>query len=258
MDVGAWEKSDITFKTSWGACDEDLFNKTISEADKSHAAGTPFHYFCMTTSNHRPYDFPAGRIDMPSHSGRRAAVKYSDWAVGDLIAKASKRPWFKDTIFIFCADHCASSAGKSDLDVTKFHIPAMIYNPSLFPPQKISALCSQIDVMPTIFGLLDWNYETLGFGHDRLATGGGLPPNRAFISNYQKIALLRNDGLAILKPKAETSLYDCDVKTGVLSPRKPDSGESLLRDTTALYQSASWLFSSGHLKKTFRQAAGQP
>ena len=253
MDVGAWEKTDITLKTSWGACDEDLFNKTISEADKSHVAGKLFHYFCMTTSNHRPYDFPAGRIDMPSHTGRRAAVKYSDWAVGDLLAKASKRPWFKDTVFVFCADHCASSAGKSDLDVTKFHIPAMIYNPSLFPPQKVSALCSQIDVMPTVFGLLDWNHETLGFGHDRLATGGGSLPNRAFISNYQKIALLRNDGLAILKPKAEASLYDCDVKTGALSARKPDSGGTLLRDTTALYQSASWLFSSGRLKKAFRQ-----
>jgi phosphoglycerol transferase MdoB-like AlkP superfamily enzyme len=253
MDVGAWEKSDITFKTSWGACDEDLFNKTISEADKTYAAGKPFKYFCMTTSNHRPYDFPAGRIDLPSHSGRRAAVKYSDWAVGDLLAKASKRPWFKDTLFVFCADHCASSAGKSDLDVTKFRIPAMIYNPSLVTPRKIDALCSQIDVMPTVFGLLNWNYETLGFGHDRLAPGNAALPQRAFISNYQKIALLRNDGLAILKPKAQVSLYDCDRKTGTLTPRPPEKAEAIVLDTTALYQSASWLFSSGRLKKSFPQ-----
>ncbi len=59
MDAGAWEKSDTTFKTSWGSCDEDLFNKTISEADKAAAAGRPFHFFCMTTSNHRPFAYPA-------------------------------------------------------------------------------------------------------------------------------------------------------------------------------------------------------
>lgn len=253
MDVGAWEKSDVTFKTSWGACDEDLFNKTLAEADKSHAAGKPFDYFCMTTSNHRPYDFPAGRIDLPSHTGRRAAVKYSDWAVGDLIEKASKRPWFKDTLFIFCADHCASSAGKSDLDVTKFHIPAMIYNPLLVKPQKISKLCSQIDLMPTVFGLLNWNYETLGYGHDVLAPGNESIPNRAFVSNYQKIAMLQDEQLAILKPKSEVSLYDCDLRTGALNSKNPQESESIVTDTTAFYQSASWLFGSGRLKRSYIQ-----
>ncbi|NQX02488.1 sulfatase-like hydrolase/transferase, partial [bacterium] len=190
------------------------------------------------------------RIDLPSHSGRRAAVKYSDWAVGDFIAKASKRPWFKDTLFVFCADHCASSAGKSDLDVTKFRIPAMIYNPSLVKPRKLDALASQIDVMPTVMGLLSWDYETLGFGHDRLAAA---VPNRAFISNYQKIGLLRDDGLAILKPKAQVSLYDCDLKTGELTPMKPEAAGNLVSDTTAFYQSASWLFGTGRLKKSFHQ-----
>ena len=77
MDANAWDRSDTTFKTAWGACDEDLFRKAIREADSDHAAGRPFHYFCMTTSNHRPYDFPKGRIDLPPHSGRAAAVSMS-------------------------------------------------------------------------------------------------------------------------------------------------------------------------------------
>lgn len=249
MDVGAWQKKDTTFKTSWGACDEDLFNKTIAEADQTYTKGKPFHYFCMTTSNHRPYDFPAGRIDMPSHTGRQAAVKYSDWAVGHLLTVASTRPWFKDTLFIFCADHCASSAGKSELDVTKFHIPAMIYNPGLVPAAKISTLCSQIDVMPTVFGLLNWTYDTLGYGHDPRARDPASPKDRAFISNYQKIALLRDNGLAILKPKSQTSLYDCDLQTGTLKTMEPQLANSLIHDATSYYQSASWLFSSGRLKK---------
>lgn len=247
MDVNAWEKRDTTFKTSWGACDEDLFNKTISEADKNHAKGKPFHYFCMTTSNHRPYDFPDGRINLKSHTGRNAAVKYSDYAVGKLIADASKKPWFKDTLFVICSDHCASSAGKSDLDVTKFHIPAMIYNPGLIPAQKISRLCSQIDVMPTVFGLLGWNYDTLSYGHDQLAPSADKLTERAFVSNYQKIALLEKDSLVILKPKRESDLYSCDTTTGNLIPMKSENSTTV-RNAISFYQSASWLFGSGKLK----------
>jgi phosphoglycerol transferase MdoB-like AlkP superfamily enzyme len=248
MDVEAWKKQDVTFKTAWGACDEDLFNKTIAEADADHAAGKPFHFFCMTTSNHRPYDFPAGRIDLPSHN-RKAAVKYSDWAVGHLLDEARKRPWFKDTLFVIIADHCASSAGKTELDVTKYHIPAMIYNPTLVPAKTVPALCSQIDVMPMVFGLLNWSYETLGYGHDMLDPAAAGLPGRAFVSNYQKIAMLRDEGIAILTPNRKFSAHTYDRETGDFSPIDPAVSAKLVHDTTVFYQSASWLFGSGKLKR---------
>lgn len=249
MDVGAWKKDDVTFKTSWGACDEDLFKKTLSEADADHAAGKPFHFFCMTTSNHRPFDFPSGRIDLPSHTGKKAAVKYADWAIGNLIDESRKRPWFKDTLFVIVADHCASSAGKTELDVTKYHIPAMVYNPSLVAPGTLPVLCSQIDLMPTVFGLMNWNHETLGYGHDLLDPSTSTLPARAFVSNYQKIALLREDGIAILKPNRKHSTYACDRATGDFSPLNPASSDKLVHDATVFYQSASWLFRTGRLKK---------
>ncbi len=257
MDVNAWNKNDVTFKTAWGACDEDLFNKVIAEADKSYAAGKPFHDFCMTTSNHRPFDFPGGRIDLPSHSGKNAAVKYSDWAIGDLIDKASKRPWFKETLFVIVSDHCASSAGKSDIDVTKFHIPAMVYNPGLVPAKTVSKLCSQIDLMPTVFGLLNWDHDTLGYGHDLLAPSAATLKDRAFISNYQKIALLQDNSLAILKPKRETALYSCDIQSGALTPMEPGN-TNILHETIAYYQSASWLFGSGKLKAALYKSPPAP
>jgi phosphoglycerol transferase MdoB-like AlkP superfamily enzyme len=252
VDAGAWEKEDITFKTSWGACDEDLFNKTIGQADADHAAGRPFHFFCMTTSNHRPYDFPAGRIDMPSHSGRAAAVKYADWAIGRLIEQARQRPWFDDTLFVIVADHCASSAGKTELDVTKYRIPAMIYGPKLANPKAVTTLASQIDVMPTVFGLLGWNYQTPGYGHDLLAPSAAGRPGRAFVSNYQKLGLLTRDGIAILSPNRKTAAYACDPGTGGFSPPGPAAG-SLIHDTTVFYQSAAWLFNSGRLKRDFEK-----
>jgi phosphoglycerol transferase MdoB-like AlkP superfamily enzyme len=252
VDAGAWEKDDITFKTAWGACDEDLFNKTIQQADADHAAGKPFHFFCMTTSNHRPYDFPTGRIDTPACGKRKPAVKYADWAIGRLIEQAGKRPWFNDTLFVIVADHCASSAGKTELDVTKYRIPGMIYNPALVSPKTISTLASQIDVMPTMFGLLGWNHATLGYGQDLLAPSAAGQPGRAFVSNYQKLGLLTRDGLAILGPNRKSAAYACDLETGDLSPPGP-AAASLIHDTTVFYQSAAWLFNSGRIRKDFRK-----
>lgn len=249
VDLGAWKEADVTMKTAWGACDEDLFHKAISEADRAFADGRNFHYFCMTTSNHRPFDFPDGRIQRKSSNAREAAVQYADWAIGDLIDRASSKPWFKDTLFVICADHCASSAGKAELDVTKYHIPAMIYNPRHAPARTIDRLCSQIDVMPTVFSLLGWNYRTVGFGENQMDPEVMARPGRAFISNYQKIAMLREDKLAILKPNRESSLYQCDLAEGRLAPLPKDSSGVLLKDTIAFYQTASWLFKNGKLKR---------
>jgi phosphoglycerol transferase MdoB-like AlkP superfamily enzyme len=251
MDVNAWQHKDVTFKTSWGACDEDMLNKTIAEADANHSAGKPFNFFCMTTSNHRPFDFPAGRIDLPSHSGRNAAVKYADWAIGNFLEQARQRPWFKDTLFIFVADHCASSAGKTEIDVTKYHVPAMLYNPLLVPAKKITALCSQVDVMPTVFGLLNWNYDTLSYGHDLLAPSAASLPGRAFVSNYQKIALLTDAGIAILKPNRKSSAAACNMQTGEYFPLDSAMSATLVHDATVFYQSAYWLFHTGRLKQHF-------
>lgn len=77
----------------------------------------------MTVSNHRPYTYPEGRINIPSHTGREGAVKYTDYAIGKFIREAKQKPWFSNTLFIIVADHCASSAGKVQLPVDKYHIP---------------------------------------------------------------------------------------------------------------------------------------
>lgn len=251
VDVNAWEKEDVTFKTSWGACDEDLYHKAISEADKSFAKGQPFHFFCMTTSNHRPYEFPSGHIDLTPKDRRAGAVKYADWALGDLIEKASKKPWFAKTLIVVVADHCASSAGKQDIDVTKYRIPGLIYNPQLVTPQAITRLTSQIDVMPTVLGLLNWDYRTFSFGHDQLSPGTSGLPEYAFVSNYQKIARISRDRMTILKPNREQSSYQCSLEDGELTPI-PDlnlQNDPFLRETVALYQSAALLFDSGKLKR---------
>src|SRR5699024_10952015 len=179
--------NEVTFENAWGVCDEDLFQQVIKYADKSHSSQTPFFQFVMTTSNHRPYSFPDGKIDLPQGS-RNAAVKYTDYALGEFIKEAQTKPWFKNTVFVVVADHNASSAGKWEINIDKHHIPAIIYNLP-HKPQKIDRLTSQIDLMPTLFGYLNWTYDSELYGKDINQTKAG--EERAFIGNYRTLGVLK-------------------------------------------------------------------
>jgi hypothetical protein len=105
--------------------------------------------------------------------------------------------------------------------------------------------------MPTVFGLLNWNYKTLGYGHDYLAPSAASLPERSFVSNYQKIAMITPNSMTILKPNKKYSSYDLDLTTGMITPMASSNPKKhiLLHDTTTYYQSASWLFNSGKLKR---------
>lgn len=238
VDRASVAEDAVTFANIWGACDEDLYNWVLREADRSYAAGKPFYHFVMTTSNHRPYTYPEGKIDIPSHTGRAGAVKYTDYAIGQLIRKAAEKPWFANTVFVIVADHCASSAGKTDLPVNKYHIPLILYNPHLFRPEKVDRLCSQIDYSPTLLALLHWTYESRFYGKNIFEMQS--EEGRAFVGNYQKLGYLRDRELTVLKPLQKVSSYDWDPQTDSLVAINENS--SMARQAIAYYQSASYSF----------------
>jgi len=233
-------KEDITFANVWGVCDEDLFRWTLREADAGAATGKPFHYFVMTTSNHRPYTFPDGRIDLPSKvSGRAGAVKYTDYAIGKFLRDAESKPWFKNTVFVIVADHCASSAGRTELPIQNYHIPLIIYSPGgHIAPGHIRTLTSQIDYAPTLLGLLHWNYASRFFGHDvrRVAPESA----HALLGNYQKLGVLKGDDFMVLKPVRQAAQFVYNRRDFSLSPRPTDAG--FRAEAIGYYQAASILY----------------
>jgi len=240
VDRNSVTKKDITFANVWGACDEDLFRWTMREADASAATGKPFHYFVMTTSNHRPYTYPDGRIDLPSKlSGRPGAVKYTDFAIGQFIRDAAKKPWFNNTVFVIVADHCADSAGRTELPVQHYHIPLIIYSPGgQIPRGHIRTLTSQMDLAPTLLGLLNWTYVSRFFGRDVRQ----IDPNdgRALVGTYQKLGLLKGKEFFVLKPVRQQSQYLYNPTTYSLTeqPVNPD----FRAEAISYYQSASDLY----------------
>lgn len=238
VDRAAFAKDEISFANVWGVSDEDLFRKVIREADASHAAGKPFFSMVMTTSNHRPYTYPSGRIDIPSKTGRRGGVKYADYAIGRFLAEARQEAWFKDTLFVFVADHCASSAGKTGIPVKKYEIPLLVYAPQHIKPGTVDRLMSQIDVAPTILGLLNQSYDSDFLGRDILKADGVAP--RAFISTYQKLGYLTDDRLLVLEPQQQVHQYRLDRTSGETAAVAVDQG--LLNEMLAYYQGADYLY----------------
>ena len=239
------EDDEVTFENAWGIADEDIYNKVIKIADEAHSAGKPFFDFVMTTSNHRPYTYPEGKIDIPSGSGRSGAVKYTDYAIGEFLKKARQKEWSKNTVIIIMADHCASSAGRQELDVKNYHIPALMLNLPSTAPQKIDKMASQIDIFPTLFSILNWNYNSNLYGTDILK----MKPEeeRAFVGTYRKLGLLKkNVNILVLGDQKVSNFYQWNRETNELLPLKED--ETFLKEIISNYQTADYLFSNGGLK----------
>jgi phosphoglycerol transferase MdoB-like AlkP superfamily enzyme len=230
----------VKHETVWGVADEHLFDQVLDELDREHKAAKPFFVHVMTTSNHRPYTYPAGRIDIASGSGREGAVKYTDYAVGKFLQDARGRPWFDDTLFVITADHGANARGTSRIPVDKYLIPLFVYAPKHVRPGRVDRLMSQIDIPPTVLGLLDFRYYTKFFGRDILHS----PPetDRAFVANYQTLGYLKGGRMVLLQPKRKAEVFRVD---GGMNIVEPVQDEAALREAISFYSAASFVFRSG-------------
>lgn len=244
VDRTDFPKSSIVFANIWGVADESLYANALAELDGAHRQGKPFVAHIMTTSNHRPYTYPDGRIDIPSPGKRPGAVKYTDYAIGQFIDLARSKPWFADTLFVITADHCASAAGKTSLPVKGYHIPLILYGPDLVRPGRIDRVVSQIDIPPTLLDLLGKPGDDHFFGKSIFEQTGEAP--RAFISNYQELGYYKNDLLTVLGPRKRADSYRIDPATGEATPVATDP--QLLEEAVAYYQQAFRAFKQGELK----------
>ncbi len=236
VDQTDLKRGEITFKNAWGVADEDLYRKTLREADAAHGSGKHFFYHVMTTSNHRPFTYPEGKIDISSGTGRSGAVKYTDHALKEFLSAARQRPWFDETVFVVVADHCAGSAGEVGLPIKKYHIPLFIYSPKQIAPREIVRACSQIDIAPTLLSLLGFDYESRFWGNDALRDDFS---ERALIGNYQKLGLYKDGQLVILSPR---KLIDVMEKPLVQNKIAKATAEApLSREAMAYYQGADYI-----------------
>jgi phosphoglycerol transferase MdoB-like AlkP superfamily enzyme len=143
------------FVSSWGVSDEDLLNKTHEQLLAHHKDGKPFFTLAFSSSNHAPFEFPDGRIELyeqPKGTDNNA-VKYADYAIGEFFKKAQSSPYWKDTVFLIVADHDIRVRGVSLVPVERFHIPGLILGADI-KPLRYKGMASQIDLPVTLLSLM--------------------------------------------------------------------------------------------------------
>ena len=241
LDRTDFPEETVVFENVWGVADETLFDNVIRTFDKESATDKPIFAHIMTTSNHRPYTYPDGRIDIPSPGGRYGAVKYSDYAIGKFIRDAKAKSWFEDTLFVIVADHCASVSGKAKLPVDGYRIPLIFYAPALLKPASYPRMASQIDIAPTLIDILGKRGDAYFFGRNIFEKEAA--SERAFISNYQALGYLKNNTLTVLLPKQRVESYHVDALSLATTPTEVDP--KLLNEAIAYYQTAAKAFKSG-------------
>ncbi|HWB03388.1 MAG TPA: LTA synthase family protein [Verrucomicrobiales bacterium] len=235
---------DPVHTTAWGVSDEDLFHRGIEEMRNLHQTGQPFLVSFMTVSNHKPYTYPKGRIpEDPDVRLRTHAVKYADWALGDFFRRAKAEPFWNDTIFIVVGDHGARVYGSQTIPLQSYRVPFLVAGPCVVDkPQRVDTPGCQLDVAPTILGLIGRPYTSLFFGHNLLLPGAA-ERNKSLMHHNRSIAIYR-DGRQVVYGLNKTLEYwhgDAGKGTMVGVPRD-ESFDILQKDGTALFVCADELY----------------
>jgi phosphoglycerol transferase MdoB-like AlkP superfamily enzyme len=229
---------DPKFTNVWGVSDEDLFRHAIEYFDGEARTGQPFFSIVMSTSNHKPFTFPAGIDGIPPQGGgRQAGVRYADHAIGRFFAEARTRPWFSDTLFVIIGDHDSRVYGWAEVPVEHYRVAALLYAPGRLPPGVSAKTFSSMDLAPTVLGLLGLPYSAPFYGTDVLDPA--VPAERPVLfSHNHDVAIFEGSRLSVvgLQKQARSFLYR-DGKTTEVAPDLP-----MIDLLTAQLQTAYELF----------------
>ncbi len=202
-------KNPVVEDPTWGVSDEDMFNRALVELDTMAQSG-PFYALLQTLSNHTPYALPSplpteevsGFGELNEHL---TAMRYSDWALGRFFEAAKKSSYFSETLFVVVGDHSFSVKPLlSDIDLLRFHVPMLLIGPGIKETygERNSTVASQVDIVPTITGLLGKPFVHQCWGRNLLS----LPksdPGVAMIKpsgGEQMVALIQGDYIVVHTP----------------------------------------------------------
>ncbi len=157
---------DEGFDGIWGIWDEPFFQFFADEIDKMKE---PFFTAIFSVSSHHPFNVPQHYKErFPEENiPLQKCIRYTDFAIKEFFDKASKMPWFKNTLFVITADHCAQSELKEyKTSVNYYAVPLIFYKGDGSLTGKDQSLAQQIDIMPTVLGYLNYSKPYIAFGNN--------------------------------------------------------------------------------------------
>jgi len=139
-----------------GVPDHYLFEYSIPVLNKLHESNKPFLSVFMTASDHGPWVIPTDIDFKPgSKEKEQKGTEYADWSIGHFLREASNQAWFDNTLFVFLGDHGINLGHTYDMPLSFHHVPCLFYSPKFITePKRSNSLGGQIDIFPTIMGIL--------------------------------------------------------------------------------------------------------
>ncbi len=190
-------------ETTLGVPDDFLFKFSIPILDDLSNKNKPFFAAFMTASDHGPYFIP-DYFTPHTDEVKQQIVEYADWSIKEFLKEASSKTWFYNTYFVFVADHGDPLNPQYDIPLDYYHTPLIIYAPEIIDSARtVSKLASQMDVFPTIMGLLKQSYLNNTLGIDLLNESRPY----TVINGDDKLGVLDNEFLLILKDGEKAKLF---------------------------------------------------
>lgn len=201
---------------TWGVSDQDMFDRANEELAHNYGK-KPFYALLQTLSNHTPYALPKDLPVKPvTGQGRLdehlTAMRYSDWALGQFFEKASKQPYYKDTLFVIVGDHGFGNHQQvTELDLGRFNVPLLLIAPGIQDAFGAvnHTVGTQVDIVPTIMGRLGGETRHQCWGRDLLNLPAG-DPGIGIIKpsgSEQIVGLVQGDRILIESKDMSPRLY---------------------------------------------------
>ena len=230
--------SETDYHGTWGVDDATVVTRANAYYKQLHENRQRFVSVIFSTTNHTPFDFPDGKIELVEGVAKKSvenAIKYADYAIGKFISLAKESGYYDDTVFLIIADHNVRVYGDDVIPVDMFRIPGLILGGGI-QPVAIDALSTQPDALATALDLTggDYAYPILG--------KSVFSDNKSEIAllQYHEIYGLRNrDEIAVIQPGIPAETYKIDDDDHLTHG---EHNVELEKDVEAYIKTLDWLY----------------
>lgn len=201
---------DSCLNTFWGASDNFLFDKSLEVFDELSSRGdNPFLGVILTSTSHEANTLPKNVPFQPkTEDYYEQLFEFTDWSITHFIEGAKKRDWYNNTLFVFIGDHGQRFDPTYDMPLTYHHIPMIFFWEKKLSPKLYEDIGLQLDLTPTLMGLLRLNYINNTLGIDLRTEKRPF----AFFTADDKIGILNKDLFLIIRTGGPTTLYKYTLK----------------------------------------------
>lgn len=231
-----YPKSEVV--NSFGVNDGFLFRFALGKIQQTASYHQPFMATLLTISNHPPYVLPDD-FHPRSSEKEMQVVEYADYCLGQFLSEARKASWYGNTLFVVLADH-GKIVGQVDSELPQSynHIPLLFFGYGV-TPALYTQLATQVDVMPTLLGMLGMSYAYNGFGVNLLKR----EREKVFYSADNQIVARTGAGCFMHNHSTGIDSYFCEQPDGTLLPTAPDTLLlQLQRYAYAMMQTAEYCY----------------